>query len=146
MNTSVEQQNFPSAGVAPSVYADSDQAVVEKPGNPYYTDGVDVGYTAPAKWWNWLWRHVTTWLKDSKTDREAMRAEMSSTLTAASISASDADNHQLSKAVDTVAFADTGAYDNEEVTEEVGGMTVMHKKNRPYVVGNTLYIPSTELL
>lgn len=146
MKVTIEQQNFPAAGSTPSAYAYSDEATVEKPGNPYYADGVEVGYTAPAKWWNWLWRHITTWLMTSKTDREAMRAEMLSTLTAAGMSASDADNGQLSKAADTIIHQDIYDYDNKTITETVDNVEVTHNVNKPYVIGKTLYFPDTELL
>lgn len=146
MKTTVEQQNFPVAGSAPSAYAYSDEATVEKPGNPYYADGVEVGYTAPAKWWNWLWRHITTWLMTSKADREAMRAEMLNTLTAAGMSASDTNNRQLSKAADTIMYQNIYDYDNETTTEIVDNVEVTHKVNQPYVVGHTLFIPDTEML
>ena len=134
----LEQQNFPNPSSAPRVFAADPEAVVEKPGNPYYADGVDVNYTAPAKWWNWLWNHISAWLKDSKADRASMNAEIENTLTAASVTPVDSDTHQLSQAVDTLAYAACNDYDN--------AVSDGHKVNQPYVVGNTLFIPDTELL
>lgn len=110
----------------------------EIPGSPYYADGVEVGYTAPAKWWNWLWNKITSFLTAHKTDWTDMTAEIRNTLSSASITPSASDNHQLSKAVDTIEFNTIEAYDN---AEEDG-----HKVNQPYVIGHTLYIPDTELL
>ena len=39
-----------------------DSTVVERPES--YNIGVKVGWTAPAKWWNWLFKNVTERLKD----------------------------------------------------------------------------------
>lgn len=138
MKSTLEQQNFPDPSSAPQVFASDPQAVVQEPESPYYADGVEVNYTAPDKWWNWLWNHISAWFKDSKADRESMQAELSNTLSAASIAPNTSDEHQLSKAVDTIAYSTCEDYDN---AEEDG-----HKINQPYVVGYTLFIPDTELL
>lgn len=110
----------------------------ERPGNPYYQDGVDVGYTAPVKWWNWLWNKVTSTLTAHKTDWNDITSEMSNALSAASIIPASTDEQQLSKAVNHIAYRVCGDYDN---AEEDG-----HKINQPYIEGYTLYIPDTELL
>lgn len=146
MNNTLEQQNFPNPSSDPAVFASDPSSVVEKPGNPYYADGVEVRYTAPAKWWNWLWNHISAWLSDSKADKTSMNTELLNVLSSASIAPSDTDTHQLSKGIDKVAYNRCGAYDDEEVTEEIDGVMVTHKVNQPYVVGYTLYIPDTELL
>jgi hypothetical protein len=146
MNSTLEQQNFPEPASSPQTFASDPQSVVEKPGNPYYQNGVDVGYTAPAKWWNWLWNHISAWLAASKADRTAMQAEMLNVLSAASITPSSSDDHQLSKAIDAACYTTCDDYNEEEITEEIGDVMVTHKKNQPYVVGHTLYIPDTELL
>ena len=39
-----------------------DSTVIERPES--YNIGVKVGWTAPAKWWNWLFKNVTERLKD----------------------------------------------------------------------------------
>ena len=41
-----------------SSYAVS-SAVSVIPPSPYYANGVEVGYTAPAKWWNGLFNMLT---------------------------------------------------------------------------------------
>ena len=138
MNAALEQQNFPNPSSAPAVFASDPSSVIDKPQNPYYQQGVDVNYTAPAKWWNWFWNHISAWLSSSKTDRTAMTVEMQNVLSAASITPSSSDNHQFSQGIDKVAYNDTGAYNDAEE----GG----HKVNQPYVIGHTLYIPDTELL
>ena len=146
MNSSLSQQNFPDPSSASAVFSSDPAGVKEIPGSPYYTDGVDVGYTAPAKWWNWLWNHITAWLKDSKADKANMQSEMLNVLLVASIAPSASEEHQLSEGVDSIAYDTTERYDAAEVTEVIGGELVTHKVNQPYVVGYTLYIPDTELL
>ena len=131
MNEALEQQNFPDPSYVSSTYASSPQAVIERPGNPYYQDGVDVGYTAPAKWWNWLWNHISAWLAASKKDREDVHLELQNLLWGAHITPSSSDNHQVSKAVDKGCYRICDSYDGNNV---------------PVVRGYTLYIPDTELL
>ncbi len=146
MNSSLSQQNFPDPSSASAVFSSDPAGVKEIPGSPYYADGVDVGYTAPAKWWNWLWNHISAWLKDSKADKTNMQSEMLNVLSEASITPSSTEEHQLSKAIDKVCYDTTEDYDEEEITEEIDGVMVTHKVNQPYVVGYTLHIPDTELL
>lgn len=132
MNSTLEQQNFPDPSSAPSTFASDPTAAIEQPGSPYYANGVQVNYTAPGKWWNWLWNHISAWFAASKADRTAISTELTNVLSAASIVPSSADNHQLSQAVDKNAYNSCASYDTGA--------------NIPYVVGNTLYIPATELL
>lgn len=139
MNTVSTQEDI-------NIFSSDPAGVKERPGNPYYQDGVDVGYTAPAKWWNWLWNKITSILTAHKADWNSMTSEMANTLSVASITPDSSDTHQLSKAVNQIAYDTCDDYDNEEVTETIGGVEVTHKKNQPYVVGHTLYIPDTELL
>lgn len=131
MYSSLAQENI-------NVYSADPAGAKEKPGNPYYQNGVDVGYTAPAKWWNWLLNHLTAWLGSSKADKEAMTAEMKNTLSAASITPDSQQSNQLSAAIDKIERNVCAVYND---AEESG-----HKVNQPYVVGHTLYIPDTELL
>jgi hypothetical protein len=138
MNASLEQQNFPNPSLPGVVFASDPTSTVEQPQSPYYADGVEVRFTAPAKWWNWLWNKISKWLLDSKADKTAMETEILNVLHEANITPSGSDPHQLSSAVDIVAFNTCSAYDN---AEEDG-----HKVNQPYVIGHTLYIPDTELL
>lgn len=120
------------------IFSSDPTGVKEIPEDPYYQDGVDVGYTAPAKWWNWLWNKITSILMAHKADWLNMTSEMTNTLSTASITPDSGDSHQLSKATNQIAYDTCGAYDN---AEEDG-----HKVNQPYVIGHTLYIPDTELL
>ena len=139
MNTVATQEDI-------AIFSSDPAGVKERPGSSNYQNGVDVGYTAPAKWWNWLWNKITSILTAHKADWNSMTSEMTNTLSAASITPDSSDTHQLSKAVNQIAYDTCDDYDNEEVTETIGGVEVTHKKNQPYVVGHTLYIPDTELL
>jgi hypothetical protein len=138
MHSSLTQQNFPNASSAAATFASDPTSTVEKPGNPYYQYGVDVGYTAPAKWWNWFWNHISAWFASSKADKNAIHTELLNVLSTAVITPADEKTNQLSKAIDTIGYTACVTYDN---AEEDG-----HKANQPYVVGFTLYIPETELL
>lgn len=129
-----------------NIFSSDPAGVKERPTNGYYASGVDVGYTAPAKWWNWLWNKLTTFFTASRADRESVLNEIKSVLSSASIAVDPTDNTQLSKATKVVCYQREEAYDNETITEEIGGVTVTHPKNRPYVVGYTVYYPNTELL
>lgn len=129
-----------------SIFSSDAAGAKERPANGYYNSGVDVGYTAPAKWWNWLWNKITAFLNKGRADRGSILAELLHVLSAASVTPDAADSAQLLSAVQTLQYNATEAYDNETVTEEIGGVMVTHPKNRPYVVGHTVYYPDTELL
>lgn len=137
MVSSIEQQNFPDPAAPSSVFAD-DTSIIAKPASPYYEDGVDVNYTAPAKWWNWLWNHISAWFRDSKSDRTSVFNEAQNVLSAASITPQNTNTHQLSEAIDEICYDTMETYDQKEMNG--------HKVNQPYVLGSTLYLPDTELL
>jgi hypothetical protein len=139
MNTIATQEDI-------AIFSSDPSGVKERPGNSNYQNGVDVGYTAPAKWWNWLWNKITSILTSHKADWNSITTEMANTLSAASVTPDATDEHQLTKAVNQISYGVSEDYDNEEITETIGGVEVTHKKNQPYVVGFTVYIPTTELL
>ena len=139
MQSTVTQQDI-------NIFSTNPTGVKEQPQGTNYTNGVEVGYTAPAKWWNWFWNKITSFLTHSKADRHSMLAEMQSVLSAASMTADPYKYSQLSEAVNNVVDSVIEDYDNETVTEEIGGVMVTHSKNKPYVVGHTVYYPDTELL
>ena len=139
MYSTLEQQDI-------DVFSTDPTGVKEKPDGTHYTDGVDIGYTAPAKWWNWFWNHITSWFGASKTDKTAMLSEELNVLSEASILPNSAYPRQMSTSVNTIASEVCEEYDSKEVTEEIDGVMVTHKANQPYVIGHTLYIPDTELL
>lgn len=139
MHSTLEQQDI-------DIFSTDPTGVKERPDGTHYTDGVDIGYTAPAKWWNWFWNHITTWFGTSKTDKTAMLSEELNVLSEASILPNSAYPRQMSTSVNTIASEVCDEYDSREITEEIDGVMVTHKVNQPYVIGHTLYIPDTELL
>ena len=139
MYSTLEQQDI-------DVFSTDPTGVKERPDGTHYTDGVDIGYTAPAKWWNWFWNHITTWFGTSKTDKTAMLSEELNVLSEASILPNSAYPRQMSISVSTIASEVCEEYDSKEIAEEIDGVMVTHKVNQPYVIGHTLYIPDTELL
>ena len=132
MNPSLEQDNFPEAGQQPTVFSSDPAGVKEKPSNALYRAGVEVNYTSPAKWWNWLFNHISNWLKVSKEDRTNIKTELINTLNAGNVVPNAAVTNQLNKAVQKIAYDTCIAHDANG--------------NAPYVEGYTLYLPETELL
>lgn len=134
MNTSFTQE-------AIGVFASDPTAVKESPGAEY-DNGVKVQYTAPGKWWNWLWNKITAWFNDSLSDKQSMVTEMSNVLADALITPDATDNQQLAKSVETIAYRH--ALQHDEATTVDGGVT--RPVNRPYVSGSVIVLPDTELL
>ena len=64
MNTSFTQE-------AIGIFASDPAAIKESPGAEY-DNGVKVQYTAPGKWWNWLWNKITAWFNASLSDKQYM--------------------------------------------------------------------------
>lgn len=132
MNPSLEQENFPIANQESTVFASDPTSVKDRPSNELYRSGVEVNYTAPAKWWNWLFYHISNWLKVSKEDRSSVKTELLNTLAAGStVPNADVDT-QLNTAIKRIEYNKCFAHDSDE--------------NAPYVEGYTLYLPETELL
>lgn len=134
MNTSFTQE-------AIGIFASDPVAIKESPGAEY-DYGVKVQYTAPGKWWNWLWNKITAWFNASLSDKQYMVTEMTNVLTDAGITPDANDSHQLTKSVQTIAYRYAQEHDEETVT--VGGVT--RPVNRPYVDGSVIVLPDTELL
>lgn len=72
---------------------------IQEPQGTDYTQGVKVGKTIPAKWWNWLFNAITKRLGQSKTDAQGILSELQNTVTDAGIELDSSDNTQLSQAV-----------------------------------------------
>jgi hypothetical protein len=83
----------------------SDAQTIQEPTGTDYTQGVRVGKTVPAKWWNWLFRGATRRLGQAKTDAQNMLTEMQNVVTDAGFTLDGSDSHQVSKSV--VKDADT---------------------------------------
>ena len=81
----------------------SDAQTTQEPQGTDYTQGVKVGRTVPAKWWNWLFNAGTKRLAQSKNDAQDMLTEMQNVITDAGIALDGSDSTQLSQAVTTKA-------------------------------------------
>lgn len=81
------------------VYARDISAVKEEPDAENYPLGVKNGWTAPAKWWNWLFNELTTRVGQERADVNAIIDEIKSVLTEASIQPDATNNAQLKAAV-----------------------------------------------
>ena len=88
----------------------SDALTIQKPEGTDYSQGVRVGKTIPAKWWNWLFNAVTKRLIQSNADAQDMLEEMQNVVTDAGITLDDTDNTQLSQAIDAKAEDKIDAY------------------------------------
>ena len=77
----------------------SEAQTIQEPTGTDYTQGVRVGRTIPAKWWNWLFRGTTRRLTQAKTDAQNMLTEMQNVVTDAGIALDSSDSHQMSKSV-----------------------------------------------
>jgi hypothetical protein len=81
-----------------SSYAVS-SAVSVIPPSPYYANGVEVGYTAPAKWWNGLFNMLTNRAIQGKKDSTAIITEINNVLSASGITPAKATTNQLLSAL-----------------------------------------------
>lgn len=124
------------------IFGSDPSTIKEKPSDALYANGVEVQYTAPAKWWNWLWNAVTGWFNHHKADNQSIIAEETNLLSAAGEVPTPSDSHQLTDSFTEVAEACAEDYDMATVID--GG--VERPVNRPYVSGMTIVLPDTELL
>ena len=92
-------------------YAGSAQTIVQ-PSGADWTQGVKVGRTVPAKWWNWLFNAVTKRLSQSKTDSQGILDELKNTVTDAGLTIDPADNTQLAQATRALTTASITEYVN----------------------------------
>lgn len=123
------------------IFASDEAAVKESPGAEY-DNGVKVQYTAPGKWWNWLWNKITGWFNASLSDKQSIVTEMSNVLSDAVITPDAGNSHQLTESVKAIAYKHAQQHDEATTTE--GG--VERPVNKPYVSGRVIVLPDTELL
>ena len=90
-------------------YAGSAQTI-DQPLGTDWTQGVRVGKTIPAKWWNWLLNAVTKRLGQAKTDSNNMLTELKNTVTDAGIVIDPTDNTQLAQAAHSHAVTGVDTY------------------------------------
>jgi hypothetical protein len=104
----------------------SDAQTIQEPIGTDYTQGVRVGKTVPAKWWNWLFNASTKRIAQSYNDANNMLTEMKNVVIDAGLTPSGTDNTQLSQAVTIKADAQIDAflYDKSNVFERWQGQPV----------------------
>lgn len=80
-------------------YASDVSAEKERPDNDNYGLGVKNGWTAPAKWWNWLFNELTKRVGEERADVTVIIDEIKAILTEASIQPDATNNAQLKTAI-----------------------------------------------
>ena len=86
-------------------YANDQSAAKERPGvdpvtgDDYYAQGVKPGYSAPAKWWNWLFNALTKRVGEERDDLTVLINELKALLTEAGITVDATSNSQVLAAV-----------------------------------------------
>ena len=105
----------------------SEAQTIQEPTGTDYSQGVRVGKTIPAKWWNWLFRGTTRRLSQAKTDAQNMLTELQNVVTDAGITLSAGDSGQLSKAVVKDASTQINAY----VAQKQGFMAFWGSRSMP---------------
>lgn len=89
-------------------YANDQSAVKERPdvdpvtGDDYYAQGVKPGYSAPAKWWNWLFNALTKRVKEEHDDLNVLIDELKALLTEAGITVDATSRSQVLAAVQAI--------------------------------------------
>lgn len=103
----------------------SDAQTIDEPLGTDYSQGVRVGRTIPAKWWNWLFSAVTKRAGQSKSDAQNMLTELQNVVTDAGIPLDATDSTQLSQAID----AKTDAQITDYVTKKRQFISLWYKVN-----------------
>ena len=88
----------------------SDAQTTQQPTGSDYSQGVRVGKTIPAKWWNWLFNAVTKRIFQARNDSQNMLTELKNVVIDAGITPDAAVNNQLALAVRTKAQAEIDTY------------------------------------
>ena len=135
MTTSITQDDI-------DIFCTDEHAPKEQPPDANYSSGVDVQYTAPAKWWNWFWNIITSWFTHHKADEQSLITEETNLLSAAGKTPVGTDAHQIGDSFHDIAEDYSEDYDEETTVD--GG--VERFVNKPYVSGTVIVLPDTELL
>lgn len=94
-------------------YGSNAQTIAEPTGTDY-TQGVQVGKTIPAKWWNWLFRAVTKRAEQARADADNMLTELKNTVIDAGITPDPTDNTQLAQAANALSIKGVNTYIQEK--------------------------------
>lgn len=90
-------------------YASNAQTIAEPLGADW-AQGVHVGKTIPAKWWNWLFRATTRRIEEARSDADNMLTELKNTVVDAGLTPDPADNTQLAQAANILAVRGVSKY------------------------------------
>ena len=88
----------------------SDAQTTQQPTGSDYSQGVRVGKTIPAKWWNWLFNAATKRVSQAYNDSNNMLTEMKNVVTDAGLTPSASDDTQLAQAVAAKTNAQIGEF------------------------------------
>ena len=108
----------------------SDAQTIQEPTGTDYTQGVRVGKTIPAKWWNWLFKGATRRLGQAKTDAQNMLTEMQNVVIDAGMTLDGSDGTQLAQAV----VKDADAQIDKYVEDKKAFMTLWGSRPIPAVL------------
>ncbi len=88
----------------------SEAQTTQQPTGTDFVQGVRVGRTIPAKWWNWLFNATTRRIFQAKNDAQNMLTELQNVVTDAGLELDATDNTQLAQAVTAKADEQIDVY------------------------------------
>lgn len=88
----------------------SDAQTTQQPTGSDYSQGVRVGKTIPAKWWNWLFNAATKRIFQARNDSQNMLTELKNVVIDAGITPDATVANQLALAVRVKAQAEIDTY------------------------------------
>ena len=87
-----------------------DALTTDIPTGTDYTQGVKVGKTIPAKWWNWLFNAVTKRIFQARNDASDILNELKNAVTGAGITIDPTSDTQLASAAQAYAVSGVDTY------------------------------------
>lgn len=111
---------------------------IDEPHGTDYTQGVQVGKTIPAKWWNWLFRAVTKRAQQAKADSQTILTELKNTVIDAGITPDPTDDTQLAQAANTLAVRGVTSYVQEKKRGFFASWTVENCRGFPQFAGSDI--------
>lgn len=88
----------------------SDAQTIQAPQGTDFSQGVRVGRTVPAKWWNWLFNAVTKRVSQGRNDAQNMLTEMQQVVISAGATPNPNVNNQMAQAINTKAYSQVDKY------------------------------------
>lgn len=118
-------------------YASSAQTISEPLGTDY-SQGVQVGKTIPAKWWNWLFRAATKRIQQAKSDATNMFTELKNTVVDAGLTPDPQDNTQLAQAASVLSVRGVDTYVQEKKKGYFSNWTTENCTGLPVFAGSDI--------